>query len=279
MANVCYKRGIIQMMDAYETTDIEYEIAVDIIISHKVLFPSTDLAEKPQTKKGLYSFGKTLLIDLRRTEQEIFLDIHKNARYKINRAMKRDPLIYHELTTPTNQEIQQFVRFFNDFALNKGIPPAIIDRLKGLRDYNSLILSYVSNENGDTLCYHAYVKTKNSCALLHSASARFNNSELRNMIGRANRYLHWEDIKSFKRMGLDWFDFGGIFVEPLKDGERHINTFKMEFGGQIVDIDRRHYPNTILGKIIVFLFWLKHRNRPEFLRAKRLRQHQYALKS
>ncbi len=78
-------------------------------------------------------------------------------------------------------------------------------------------------------------------------------------------------------MGVDWYDFGGLFVDSKSAEEEHINRFKKEFGGQEVDVDKRIYPNSIIGKMVVFLFWVKMRKRPEFLRGKAKWQQRYSI--
>ncbi|WP_010094018.1 peptidoglycan bridge formation glycyltransferase FemA/FemB family protein [Ornithinibacillus scapharcae] len=269
MIKVQYKRGIVRMMDIYGSVNKDKGDRVDIVISSNVIFPKI-ASSLPFPKGGfLHSYGQTLVIDLDRPEEEIFTDIHKNARYKINRASKRDPIQYYELISPKEDEIRKFLAFFDRFAKYKNLPKGNFGRLKGLSDQDSLIISYVTDESGNVLCYHAYVKADTYCSLLYSASARFDNKQIRNLIGRANRYLHWQDMKSFRKLGIKWFDFGGLFVHTDASDEDSINRFKMEFGGQVVDVDKRIYPLTIIGKMTTFVFWLKMRKRPEFLRAKR----------
>ncbi|MGY0691505.1 hypothetical protein ACW2QC_01785 [Virgibacillus sp. FSP13] len=270
MIKVRYKRWFINMMDIYGSTKWNPEKSVDIIISSNVLFSANRHQKLPPQKRVLLSYGKTLVIDLQRSEEELFADIHKNARYKINRAKKRDAINYHELISPSDKEIHAFIQFFDRFAKLKQIPKGNFGRLQSLRDKGALILSYITDEAGNPLCYHAYVKTAAYCSLLHSASARFENNAERNKIGRANRFLHWQDILSFKKMGFSWFDFGGLFLDEQEGAEHSINRFKKEFGGQVVDVDKKITPLTMLGKMVVFVFWLKMRKRPEFLRAKQL---------
>ncbi|WP_155982740.1 hypothetical protein [Paucisalibacillus sp. EB02] len=279
MVEVRYKRGLVNMMDIYGSTKIAHGENVDILIASKVLFPNDEPEEILSHKRFIHSYGKTLVIDLEQTEEEIFRSIHKNARYKINRASKRDPLHYQELKHPTDEEINDFIQFFDRFAKHKKLPKGNKERLQHLRDQDALIISYMTDKEDNVLCYHAYVKTESYCSMLFSASARFENSTIRNMIGRANRYLHWQDMKSFRNMGQKWFDFGGLFVESLEDDEEHINRFKKEFGGKTVDVDKRIYPLTLIGRITALVFWVKMRKRPEFLRARSLKGKRYISKN
>ncbi|TFB18911.1 hypothetical protein E3U55_11610 [Filobacillus milosensis] len=275
MLKTKYKRGLVKMADYYGTTSKEKLEDVDVQISMKNLFPGTQLHSS--TDESLHSYGRTLVIDLNKSEEDIFSEIRKNARYKINRAAKRDNVQFCAIFSPTNQQIDEFVEFFNQFAKNKNIPKCIKGKLQGLRDKDALTITYVKDEDEKTLCYHAYLRTKEYCSMIHSASARFDNSQIRSLIGRANRYLHWEDIKMFKEKGHKWYDFCGLFVDPSTDDELNLNRFKKEFGGIEIDVDKKIYAHSLIGKAVVFLFKWKMRNRPEYNRAKLIKHHNYSL--
>ena len=52
---------------------------------------------------------------------------------------------------------------------------------------------------------------------------------MRNAIGRANKYLHWNDWLLLKKMGIVEYDWGGI---ASYDNPNGIDKFKMSFGGE-----------------------------------------------
>ena len=86
------------------------------------------------------------------------------------------------------------------------------------------------------MVWHAYLRSNHRATLLYSASLfrKFDSSALRNKMGRANRFQHWQDIQRFKAEGVSVYDFGGWY-EGNRDQERlRINRFKEEFGGEIV---------------------------------------------
>ena len=49
------------------------------------------------------------------------------------------------------------------------------------------------------------------------------------MLGRANKYLHWNDWIYLKQQGVVEYDWGGIASYEKPNG---IDKFKMSFGGQ-----------------------------------------------
>ena len=72
--------------------------------------------------------------------------------------------------------------------------------------------------------------------LFQSASSfrELDSSSMRSLTGRANRFQHWHDMLRFKEGGVVSYDFGGWY-EGREDQERlRINSFKEEFGGQVV---------------------------------------------
>ncbi|MBC5637997.1 peptidoglycan bridge formation glycyltransferase FemA/FemB family protein [Ornithinibacillus sp. BX22] len=273
MLQVLYKRGLLKMVNAFEVTNIKECQPSDTVITTNVIFPGSNLEWNSDDKAFVYLLGKTSLIHLNREEEEIFADIHKNTRYKINRAEKRDPIQCYVTDSPSDVQLQQFVTFFNSFAKHKQIQAANLERLKSFRDRQAIIYSYVTDEKDRLLCAHIHYIVNNYSCLLYSASARFENSQIRNMIGRANRLLHWQDIKLAKAKGLTWYNFGGISTNEKDIPHQKINQFKMEFGGQIVDVLTSVYGITMFGKCAAFLYKLKAKHRPEYITQETVNKH------
>jgi lipid II:glycine glycyltransferase (peptidoglycan interpeptide bridge formation enzyme) len=105
---------------------------------------------------------------------------------------------------------------------------------------------------------HAYVVSDNT-ARLYQSSSLFRNSQsgdYKNLVARANRLLHWEDMLYFKRLdGIRWYDFGGWYGGAASSQSYReqllIDQFKESFGGE----NKREYsfiePASFLGKIAV----------------------------
>jgi lipid II:glycine glycyltransferase (peptidoglycan interpeptide bridge formation enzyme) len=101
---------------------------------------------------------------------------------------------------------------------------------------------------------HAYVISDNTARLHQSCSLFRNsdNSEYRNLVARANRYLHWDDIVYFKKLGLLWYDLGGWYGGNENKEQLAINVFKESFGGLLKEEYSYFIPWTIKGKISIF---------------------------
>jgi hypothetical protein len=73
--------------------------------------------------------------------------------------------------------------------------------------------------------------------LLHSASMihDLEDKSFKGFVGRANRYLHYQDMVNFKEKGFLKYDFGGYALGTENVALQGINKFKDGFGGYLVE--------------------------------------------
>ena len=123
----------------------------------------------------------------------------------------------------------------------------------------------------DILAMHSYlVDSESRQAVLYTSSSAFrteSDGQKRNFIGRANRWLHYQDILLFKSRGLVFLDldFGGYAkVSPNVELQR-INQFKEGFGGTLVE-QSNYISGPVICKRAVGKFVLA-------LRARTIRKH------
>ena len=169
----------------------------------------------------------TLLIDLQQNTDDILGAMHKNMRYQIRRAEK-DGFVWRKV-----DDLKSFQSFYNAFASEKGLPRYRDNALASERDFLE-VFEIILNET--IVVTHAYLvdPEEKRARFIYGASVRLNEEFDRNLIGRANRMGHWNEIQYFKESGLETFDFGG-FAKDTEDPEKQgINNFKSAFGGTIV---------------------------------------------
>jgi hypothetical protein len=266
---IFYKRGIAKMVDVFgEITDIDKLSSADIVF--QTLYARDEQKKTPfYDRFHLRLQGRNLMIDLTKSEDELFSDMRKNTKYEVNRASKRDDLKYVESVSPTDDELDVFSHFFDQFAESKGIPKCKDDKLRALRDQDALTLSYVQDNSGIVLCYHAIITQGKYGTVLYSASEREGiDKQRKRLVGRANRFLHWNDFLSFKQKGFDWYNFGRIYSDEDGVAEKNINQFKRDFGGEEVREDFIIIPLSLLGRGIVSFYHWRWRNMPEYRQAK-----------
>jgi hypothetical protein len=188
----------------------------------------------------------TLCINLNDDEDSIFSRFEKNTRYKINRAKNRDKIITQ--TLEAQSEKGRFRDFYNEFAASKGLASLGEAEIDLLIAHGMFVIRSASWNNG-TIVYHSYIKSNGRARLAHSASLfrDSHDSSYRNMIGRANRLLHWDDIVYFKNLKLSMYDLGGISMDSKNKEAVAINQFKECFGGFVVKEYKSWVPLTFKG--------------------------------
>jgi hypothetical protein len=195
----------------------------------------------------------TLHIDLTKDKDQLFKQLEIRTRQYINKA-KRTGLMYFFNDSPSFEDLEDFSKFYNEFARLKGIPTVDPRKFLNFRAVNSFVITCIKDSDGSTLCYHAYIVDGCRTRSLYSAShfRSSNSSEYRNMIGCANKYLHWLDMLAFKEKGLSIYDFGGM---ALKDDEvlKGIDRFKLGFGGEVLTEYNFYQARSMLGTILLKL--------------------------
>ena len=201
----------------------------------------------------------TLLHRLSEDEATLFSRIKPKTRAQILRA-DHDGLEF-KAYEPTGQCIQSFCTFFNDFAKSKSREPISCGDLHGLAEAGMLKLT-AAEKDGEALVRHSLIFTPRRARGLQSASFfRALEPSMSRAIGRANRWLIWQDILYFKRLGVMEFDFGGWY-EGKEDTERlRINEFKEFFGAEIEKNYNLFYATTLKGALYLRLLPLLSRLR------------------
>ena len=177
----------------------------------------------------------TLVLDLGQDEDALLAQMGKDTRSKIRRGAERDPLEVSCMPEPTGADIDAFAEFYDRFAAAQSVAPAFRPRLEALAERGNLVLTAAARDDGEVLVRHAYVASRGRGFMLYSGSvlAESEDSGARNLIGRANRYLHWHDIRLFKERGFEIYDFGGLDVEERSPKTAGIARFKRGFGGEV----------------------------------------------
>ncbi len=200
-----------------------------------------------------YAPFRTLVLDLTKPQAELFEKIDQPTRYKIRRAEKDGLCTEIFRGEGSAAAATEFCEFYRECASFIGLPPADGLKLKALARRGSLVLSRVTRD-GVVLVWHVYYVDGQRGVQLYSMAAQRLTSEptQRQIIGRANRYLHWQDILAFKADGFSTFDFGGWYNGKDDKGLLQINQFKEEFGGENIEVHNSIEGRTILGKLAVW---------------------------
>jgi hypothetical protein len=128
-----------------------------------------------------------------------------------------------------------FEQMYNQFAAMKGLPRLNRARMDSMAAAGVLDLSAAKDPQGNVLVYHANYRDRHRATgiELPSLYRAHLESTARNLVGRANRYLTWNDILRYREEDLKCFDFGGWYY-GTDPGMLRINDFKRGFGGKVL---------------------------------------------
>ena len=206
--------------------------------------------------RGAHPF-RTLHLDLLLGEDMLLNNMSRTTRYEIHRAQERDNIEAIVIDRPHCQHIREFCEFYDTFAATKSLRLSRLERFLALNESGGLVLSKVAGADQIPLCWHAYVVDSERALLLYSASHmhKYTRSSQRALLGRANRYLHWVDIKTFKEAGFLILDFGGLSGARGDGWARGIDEFKRGFGGfEVVQYNYR-CGRSLAGKLATSVRW------------------------
>lgn len=219
-----------------------------------------DIAAYLQSGKYMEACAEfhTLQIDLTKSKEIIFSEFHKNTRIHINKKTNKDQFQYSILELPSDRDIKEYAAYYNRFAKTKKLKRCNVKKLKALQEKNGLVISRIFDAEGDIMCSMAYIVDGIRARVLYSASLyRLREySDKRNIIGRAHRYMSWLDIIYFKDKGFSIYDLGGLAMNEKREELKNIDSYKLNFGGRIVNEYNMYIPLSILGRMAVFFLRL-----------------------
>jgi hypothetical protein len=190
---------------------------------------SLNLFQQCSSTKKLFGFKQedyfTKIIDLNQSEEAIFSSFSKTAKNQINRSVREN------LQFEIENDNDFFIDFYNKFAKTKGLP--LITNKIYFQKQDHFIITKVTFE-GETLVVHSYLlDKKRKLARIHMGGSHYREREDKHLIGRANRFLLFQDMLYLKKEGFTVFDLGGYGVNTENEEILRINEFKDQFGGVI----------------------------------------------
>lgn len=248
MKTITYRNHGLRITDVWFADDNWKSVKTDILRIHGI----ENLSGIPEE---YVTVQHTLVTDLRQSEEDLRNSIaSKNFKYEIRRSEKDGVEIKFYSSADLKNQItilQDFKQCYDKMFEDKGKEVSL--NLNALYKYvldNALSMS-VAYYNDRPIVFHSYVWSEEIVRFFHSCSLFREEKELAQLIGRANKRLHWEDWLHFKKLGVSYYDWGGVFAFDSDDG---IDKFKRCFGGRPTVYYNVEMPISRIGKIVnVFL--------------------------
>lgn len=197
---------------------------------HDAVFPvhylnTSDQGELPGFIREI---ARTLVLDLEVDDVEILRSCRANTRNEISRA-SREGVVGNYVC-----DWAEFLDFYNQASRHAPLPEICPMYLRSLGTNVSIT---VARWGGRLLAGHVYVtdRVHSRVRLIRSASVFRGGAELRNIAGRANRFLHYHDTTMFRGQGFRWYDLGGYDPDSKLPEIRRISAFKASFGGALME--------------------------------------------
>jgi GNAT acetyltransferase-like protein len=167
----------------------------------------------------------TALVDLTRTEDELWSALNSTCRHQIRRGRELP------LEVNINEDIDAAIALVDAHVRRTGYRRPIAAREWTEALANSDVFS-VRLDRGP-LAAHVVLRDGARARLLFSATAQRGSPEDRRTIGLASRCLHWHEILCYRDRSFVHYDFGGFVVDP-RSPLYAISEFKRSFGGTVV---------------------------------------------
>lgn len=199
--------------------------------------------------KKQYTLENNLLL----TEEEIWMLFRKTYRNEIRRVEKEEAVVnYYD--NNDKAVLDKFENTYNNMFNSKNINNKFNRRLVegGISEGQIIISCCKSNDEDGIEVFHAYLYDNKKTVLMYSASPLWEDGDkdIANKIGRMNKYLHWMDLKYFKKIGCEIYEWGGINSVENPNG---IAKFKLGFGGTVKVYYNYVIACSLIGKLYVYL--------------------------
>ena len=204
----------------------------------------------------------TLHIYLSKNANELLRDMNATTRRQIRRA-EENGFEQIVIESPSDQDLKDFQKFYNQFARNKKTYKCTsfhMKTMKLLREQHHFVMTFLENNRKEKLCYRVYITDGKIAMNLYTAShfRMRNNPDFKKNLSQASRYLLWKNMLWFKGKGYLLYDFGGL------TDVTNIRNFKLGFGGKIVLIYSGYETNSKIGRLILKLRNLKLKSAAKF---------------
>lgn len=199
---------------------IKANLSVDFILTQHV----TALFDCYPTHSTYCSFGSYIL-DLTKSEEELFAGLHTKHRNVIKKAEKDGVLVSCDM----DNKREQCISLIQDTLVRQRLVPVRTSLLEGFSkvcqaDY------WIAEYNGEVQGAAIILWTSQCCAYY-----MFGGSCSKPHSGAMN-LLHWTAIRKMKERDVRYYDFVGARINP-EEGSKYegIQRFKSRFGGELAE--------------------------------------------
>lgn len=172
--------------------------------------------------------GLAQVIDLSKSEDELWADLTSDARRQIKQAREAGLVVER---VDWAQHLDRYFELHGDTYTRTGVPPHPRAYFAGIAAHTApsghSVLWGVSTPAGEPVAYHN--------AIWFGAGAYYHTGCSTDDSGfsGASYLLFWEAMLGAQRAGIRWYDCGAVFPgKTSSEKQKGLSTFKTKFGGQ-----------------------------------------------
>jgi len=239
-----YRRIVRTRVEFFAVPDAIADVDVLKLCDLPVAFPGVPNEHRP-----------TILIDLSPSEDELWNGVVPKTRKVIRQAM-RDGITIGRVAQITEPVWLSFLASYMKLWRRKANAGALgVGQIGELIARDRFVLTVSRDAEGSVLSWHGYVRTPDRVRLFTTISDidPSRDTHWNNLVGRAHRLHHWQDMLAFKAQGVRTYDFGGVYRGTDDAEQMNIARFKQSFGGSFADTYDAVVPLTLKGRLALAL--------------------------
>lgn len=224
-------------IDNYLNNTDTLEVLYPLLVSDDIYEKYKDIMSFVEYKGRWGDDTHSLEIDLSLPEETILRQFGKTTIYEVRRANERDEVTFTLIEKPGSKDIEYFFEFYDCFAKSKNRAPIDRARVCAFLEAGLFEIAEVHDQKGELLVAHGYIvdEEQRKVSLFTSSSLFRTDKEKAGLVSRANRWLHYQSMISFKEKGYLIYDMGGLYIGDENVELARISSFKKGFGGRIID--------------------------------------------
>jgi hypothetical protein len=221
--------GKIRVVESWYGDDpVSFE-GCDLWISHQRSQP---------VSPGRWLYFYTIHVDLTLEPDVLLSNMRKNTSREIRNAQDRDGLSYSINHEPSDEDIEEYARFYDANPRTTDQEPTDRGRLREFAKAGLVHLAQVYDAEGAVLAQHCLLYHQRSSTIQLSSLVSLHHGEANksrgSAIGRANRWLFYREFLSYKEKGCQVYDLNGWYAGTEDEKRLRINLFKEGFRGRIL---------------------------------------------
>jgi len=197
----------------------------------------------------------TTAVNLSMDEGDLLASFRKSTRQDIKRIINDENANIATILAPEEDQIISFIRTYNQFTRKKGFYPADQHRIDTLHKAGRIVLLKATYDK-ELILEQMMMEDEHKAVALYGYTIRLDESDAGKLrlISSISKMVDYHCMLYWKKRNKQYYDLGGLIMEPANPSGDNINQYKAGFRGDLLVEYEFIYPLTWKGKVFC---WLK----------------------